>query len=137
MEFFAATMEQVVRFEEIAWQSILSALNVEGLDVLAKIELPNKYLCDVIPDTNTTALLQMDATLGMSSALQSAVSSTHRILDSFSFNSSWNVMADKLERVWHPICEELGCDHTNFMDAWHANMKTLLCVGLMWQLVSL
>lgn len=130
MEFYGAMMEQVARFEEVTWETILRALGKEGNLNLDSATIPSKYACDSRDLGNHSlaqplgaALLQedseMERRLIMSRALQRSVESSHRILDSVFWNSSQHQLdsvAEQLDSVWRPICDELGCDSSNYLD---------------------
>lgn len=123
-------MEQVARFEEVTWETILRALGKEGNLNLDSATIPSKYACDSRDLGNHSlaqplgaALLQedseMERRLIMSRALQRSVESSHRILDSVFWNSSQHQLdsvAEQLDSVWRPICDELGCDSSNYLD---------------------
>lgn len=131
MEFYGAMMEQVARFEEVTWETILRALGKEGNLNLDSATIPSKYACDSRDLGNHSlaqplgaALLQedseMERRLIMSRALQRSVESSHRILDSVFWNSSQHQLdsvAEQLDSVWRPICDELGCDSSNYLAA--------------------
>ena len=86
--------------------------------------LPEEYSCDSTVHDKGDFLLQSvsksDAlqvgTFAMSAALNSAVHSSHKVLDSHGVNSSMDDTIQKLHTVWHPVCKALGCDHTNYWD---------------------
>eukprot|EP00435_Cladocopium_sp_Y103_P068895 s830_g32.t1 len=137
MEFYGAMMEQVARFEDVTWETILRALGIEGNLNLDSATIPSKYACDTrdlgnhsLAEPLGAALLQedseMERRLIMSRALQRSVESSHRILDSVFANSSQHQLdsvAEQLDSVWHPICDELGCDSSNYLDVFLASHR--------------
>eukprot|EP00438_Fugacium_kawagutii_P001404 Skav212011 [mRNA] locus=scaffold3771:35953:38657:+ [translate_table: standard] len=135
MEFYGAMMEQVARFEDVTWETVLRALGIEGNLNLDSATIPSKFACDSrdlgnhsLVQSLGAALLQedseMERRLIMSRALQRSVESSHRILDSVDTTNPWNTsqhqldsVGEQLASVWRPICDELGCDSSNYLAA--------------------
>ena len=137
METFASITEQVARFEEITWPLLKGALIQEG-DEDEDRTIPAELRCDGLEEADPHALaapafLQREAraaegsvhaeTLAMSSALQRATASTHRILNAHGVNSSMHSTGKQLEQLWRPICQKLPCDPTNLHDVFVASHK--------------
>ncbi|OLP96072.1 hypothetical protein AK812_SmicGene21737 [Symbiodinium microadriaticum] len=137
METFASITEQVSRFDEITWPLLRTFLIAEG-DEDEDNTLPDELRCDGAQNADphslaATAFLQREAraaeslghaeTLAMSSSLQRATASTHRILDAHGMNSSMHATGKQLEELWRPICQKLPCDSSNMHDVFVASHK--------------
>ena len=140
MAFYSSIMEQAARFEDVTWQVIESALSFEshGQQTLIRDAVPSKYRCDAFEEASKVvegptypepsnhtghALVEVShgaskasATLAFSAALHGATRSMHRILDSHHLNSSLDATLGNLEDLWRPICEQLGCDPSNYWE---------------------
>ena len=146
MTAYASLMEQVTRFDDITWPELMSHLAREDKThtKVGEDELPLEYRCDdtevVNPDATVRklSLLQMEtrhaqgssteATLAMSAALREAIADTHRILDGHGTNTSMNLTAHHLQRTWHPLCRQLGCDASNMHDVFVASHKQTIAL---------
>lgn len=121
--------ELYARFDSITWGLIQEAMSEEGaIDEEEGTEyvLPQTLVCDFTDHPDEVELAQYDAaqsesielsaTLAVSAALHEAVETSHRIFDLHLENSSMDYTVQKLEHAWRPVCESLGCDHTNYWD---------------------
>ena len=146
MEVYAMILEQVTRFEEITWPLLRDALDhEEGSTLASDILLPEAFVCD--GSEHDPSFLQLDsdsheasqrliselgtehtATASMALALRVAAANSHQILDSHATNGSLDATIEKLQHVWHPVCQQLGCDHTNFWDIYLQHHKHSMAV---------
>ncbi|CAE7494994.1 unnamed protein product [Symbiodinium necroappetens] len=146
MEVYAMILEQVTRFEEITWPLLRDALDhEEGSSLASDILLPEAFVCD--GSEHDPSFLQLDsdsheasqrliselgtehtATATMALALRVAAANSHQILDSHATNGSLDATIEKLQHVWHPVCQQLGCDHTNFWDIYLQHHKHSMAV---------
>ena len=149
MEVYAMILEQVTRFEEITWPLLRDALlHEEGGNSLAvDALLPEAYICD--GSEHDHAFLQFDAktsretslrqltsmvgtehaaTMSMALDLKAAAAASHQIMNSHAVNASLDETIDKLQQAWHPVCQKLGCDHTNFWDIYLQHHKHALAL---------
>ena len=146
MEVYAMILEQVTRFEEITWPLLRDALDhEEGSSLGSDILLPEAFVCDgsehdpsflqlhsksshEARDVSLRRLIsevgtEHTATVTMASALREAAGNTHEILDGHALNGSLDATIEKLQHAWHPVCQQLGCDHTNFWDIYLQHHK--------------
>ena len=144
MEIYAMITEQVVRFEEITWPLLRDALlHEEGSNGLGgDLLLPEAFICDgsehdpsfmqLTSNTSNERSLQRltsmvgtehTATMAMALALHEAASASHDIMNSHTTNASIDATIDKLQDAWHPVCQTLGCDHTNYWDIYLQHHK--------------
>ncbi|CAE7772998.1 unnamed protein product [Symbiodinium sp. CCMP2456] len=148
MEVYAMILEQVTRFEEITWPLLRDALDhEEGSTLASDILLPEAFVCD--GSEHDPSFLQLDsdslheaslrrlishvgtehtATVTMALALREAAANSHQILDSHATNGSLDDTIEKLQHAWHPACQQLGCDHTNFWDIYLQHHKHSMAV---------
>ena len=120
-EAYASILEQVTRFETIIWEAIKYGLGSEDpTEIGADFDIPKEFVCDENDHSNdhSASLLQSDAsqTSAVSLAMHHATRSTHQILAEHTTNASLDHTVNRLEEAWHPVCNVLGCDHTNFLD---------------------
>ncbi|CAJ1382944.1 unnamed protein product [Effrenium voratum] len=121
LEAYAPILEQVTRFETIIWEAIKHGLGSEDpSEIGADLDIPQEYICDENDHSHDhpASLLQGDVsqTSAVSSAMHRATRSTHQILAEHAANTSLDHTVQRLEEAWHPVCNALGCDHTNFLD---------------------
>ncbi|CAE7407526.1 unnamed protein product [Symbiodinium natans] len=135
MEVYAMILEQVTRFEEITWPLLRDALlHEEGGNSLAvDALLPEAYICDGSEHTSLRQLTSMvgtehAATMSMALDLKAAAAASHQIMNSHAVNASLDETIDKLQQAWHPVCQKLGCDHTNFWDIYLQHHKHALAL---------
>ena len=148
MEVYAMILEQVTRFEEITWPLLRDALDhEEGSTLGSDILLPEAFVCD--GSEHDPSFLQLDsnslheaslqrlvsevgtehkATVTMALALRDAAADSHQILNSHAMNGSLDATIEKLQHAWHPVCQQLGCDHTNFWDIYLQHHKHSMAV---------
>lgn len=127
LEVYTLYVELFARFETITWDLVEEALENEGASIKQEdYQIPNVTLCDWTDHPGELELLQpssaqsesgdVSATLAVAATLQRAYEASHTIFDSHYANSSMASTVEKLETAWRPVCESLGCDHTNYWD---------------------
>lgn len=134
MATYALIEELVTRFETITWPLLKDALvKEEGqLDLIKEDKaIPATYKCvaseEITSDEVSVpvgSFLQSEH--AMSNALASATRGTHKVLDSHSENSSFKLTQHRLAELWHPICKELSCDPTSYIDIYPVSHKHTL-----------
>ncbi|CAE6912620.1 unnamed protein product [Symbiodinium sp. CCMP2456] len=146
MTAFTAMMEQVTRFDDITWPQLMAHLGREDPThtKVGEADMPQEYQCDDVEAVNPAAnvrkasVLQMEshhaqgssteAILAMSAAFRQAAVDTHRILDAHGANTSMELTAHYLQRTWHPLCQQLGCDASNMHDVFVASHKQTMAL---------
>ena len=133
---YTTYMEVITAFVEIGWPVLKKGLLFEELTPTLHHDdvAPAQYQCDELQHPETpfghppANLLQMDAraqrTFAMSKALSQASKQTHEVLDAHEKESAdVDITVQKLHQVWHPICKDLKCDHSNFWDLHFASHR--------------
>jgi hypothetical protein len=143
LEVYTLYVELYSRFEEITWDLIQQAMDQEqAVDLGGDYAVPSGMVCDFTDHPGELELLQanagnsestgLSATLAVAASLHRAFESSHAIFDSHVTNSSMSSTVQQLETAWRPVCESLGCDHTNYWDflaASHAHSRAMLEVN--------
>lgn len=140
LSVYTLYVELFARFDSITWELIEEAMDQEGaIQELQDYVVPEALVCDFTDHPGELELLQsedahsesagLSATLAVAASLQRAFESSHNIFDSHFANESMSNTVQKLGHAWLPVCESLGCDHTNYWDllaASHGHSLTML-----------
>merc|ERR1712194_220894 len=107
-----------------------------------EVLVPAQFTCDLTDDTESDSLLERGSAeagtsalakaLGTSLSMERAMRSTHKVFDDHGLNSSMQITLVALREAWHPFCDDVACDHTNYWDIYgvsHAHTASLIEAG--------
>lgn len=123
--------ELKVRFDTIEWEELVKAMGAAGMDMGQVTEdVPPEWSCEdfehatlIQIETTGAQTQELATTLAVSAALEQATRSTEAILHRRSHLQPGSVgkAIEELEQSWQSVCVQLQCDHTNWLDIFHAS----------------